>query len=100
MLDIPRGRFVPPHIPAPTKPLTLLQTARLSRRNALSTIPALAYRTRILSGTTGFRWHLIMSPDANKRIFLDNVDNYPKSKIAMRLLEPAIGKSIFTSHGE
>ncbi|MCI4662916.1 MAG: cytochrome P450 [Neomegalonema sp.] len=101
MLDHPaRAKFRPPHVKPPTRPLSLWETARMSRQNALSTIPEIAYSSRILSGKTGFRWHIVCSPDANRQVLLDNVENYPKSRITQRILEPAIGRSIFTSHGE
>ncbi len=92
--------FVPAHVKPVTKPLSLPEIAIRARRNALETMPALAYRQPIVSGRTFSRWHFVTGPEALKRVLLDNVDNYPKSPMTQRLLKPAIGVSIFTSEGD
>lgn len=95
----PRG-FVPVHVRPVTKPLSLPEIAIRARRNALETMPALAYRQPIVSGRTFSRWHIVADPEALRRVLLDNVENYPKSPMTQRLLKPAIGVSIFTSEGD
>ena len=92
--------FVPVHVRPVTKPLSLPEIAIRARRNALETMPALAYRQPIVSGRTFTRWHIVTDPEALRRILLDNVDNYPKSRMTQRLLKLAIGVSIFTSEGD
>ncbi len=73
---------------------------RAARNNVLSIIPAIAYTQPIVSGSTGpARWHMIQSPEGMRRIFLDNVDNYPKSEVMIRMLRPAVGRSLFTAEG-
>ncbi len=47
----------------------------------------------------GARWHMVQDPVALKRIFLDNVQAYPKSEVMNRMLRPAVGNSLFTSEG-
>ena len=42
---------------------------------------------------------MVQDPGALRRIFVDNVDNYPKSETMLRMLRPAIGDSLFTSEG-
>ena len=42
---------------------------------------------------------MVQGPEGLKRIFLDNVDNYPKSEVMIRMLRPAVGYSLFTSEG-
>jgi cytochrome P450 len=91
---------IPPTVAPPPRPLSLFQTVRAARRNVLEVIPALAFRRPIVSGRLGARWHMVQDPDALRRVFLDNVDNYPKSEVMLRMLRPAVGNSLFTSDGE
>lgn len=44
-------------------------------------------------------YHVIAEPDAIGRIFLDNVDNYPKPPLVLRMLSPVLRESLFTAHG-
>ncbi len=90
----------PPTIRPPTEPLSLLQTIRAARRNVLELIPELAYKQPIVSGRMGARWHMVQDPVSLRRIFLDNVENYPKSEVMVRMLRPAVGDSLFTSEGD
>jgi cytochrome P450 len=77
-----------------------LQTIRASRRNVLEIIPAMAYRQPMVSGRLGARWHMVQDPGALRRIFLENVANFPKAEVMIRMLRPAVGNSLFTSDGE
>lgn len=96
-----RATSFPPAVAPPARPLSALETIRAARRNVLEIIPALSYRRPIVSGRFGrARWHMVQDPAALRRIFLDNVDNYPKSEIMLRMLRPAVGNSLFTSGGE
>jgi cytochrome P450 len=70
-----------------------------SRRNVLAIIPELATRQPMVSGKTGIRWHMVMDPGAIRRMLLENLDNYPKSKTTKNLLRPAIGESMFIAEG-
>jgi cytochrome P450 len=91
---------LPPTVSPPARPLTRLETLRAARRNVLEVIPALAYRQPIVSGSLSARWHMVQEPGALRRIFLENVDNYPKSEVMLRMLRPAVGNSLFTSDGD
>ncbi|HTI87139.1 MAG TPA: cytochrome P450 [Alphaproteobacteria bacterium] len=93
-------RGFPPHIVPPSRPLSLFETIRAAKTNVLEIIPGLAYRQPIVSGRFGVRWHMVQDPGGLRRIFLDNVDNYPKSEVMLRMLRPAVGDSLFTSEGE
>ena len=42
---------------------------------------------------------MVQDPGALRRIFVENVENYPKSEVMLRMLRPAIGDSLFTSEG-
>ncbi len=53
----------------------------------------------MVSGRTGKRWHMVMDPAALRRIFKDNLANYPRSEVTRLILEPAIGQSMFVAEG-
>ena len=46
------------------------------------------------------RMFIVNDPAGIKRIYLDNVENYTKTPVARRLLEPALGRGLLTMHGE
>ena len=92
--------FIPPRITPPERPLSPFQALKAARENVLGIIPSLAYVQPMLSGRLGSRWHMVQDPGALKRIFLDNVENYPKSEVMLRMLRPAVGESLFTVEGE
>jgi len=96
--DLPRTE--PPRIVPTGRALSLMETLRAARRNVLEIIPALAFVQPIVSGRLGSRWHMVQDPSALRRIFLDNVEDYPKSEVMLRMLRPAVGDSLFTSEGE
>ena len=89
MLDT--TKVLPPTVAPPTRPLSILQSIRAARRNVLEIIPELAYRQPMLSGRMGSRWHMVQNPGALRRVLLDNVENYPKSEVMLRMLRPAVG---------
>jgi len=92
--------FTPPTVTPPPRPLGVLASALAARRNALNIIPDFAYDVPILTGKTGpSRWHMVQGPEGLRRIFLENVDNYPKSEVMIRMLRPAVGSSLFTAEG-
>jgi cytochrome P450 len=96
----PRPLFVPPTVTPPGRPLGVLASVRAVRGNVLNIIPAISYTQPIVTGTTGpARWHMVQGPEGMRRIFLDNVGNYPKSEVMIRMLRPAVGASLFTAEG-
>ena len=98
MLDT--AKVLPPTVAPPTRPLSILQSIRAARRNVLELIPDLAYRQPMVSGRMGARWHMVQDPGALRRVLLDNIENYPKSEVMLRMLRPAVGDSLFTSEGD
>jgi len=82
-----------------TKPMSILQSLGSARRNLLSILPDIATRQPIVSGKTGIRWHMVMDPDALRRILRDKLADYPKSGVTKSLLRPAIGNSLFIAEG-
>ncbi|MGB1096726.1 MAG: cytochrome P450, partial [Paracoccaceae bacterium] len=77
----------PARVPLVTEPMTLLQSLAAARRNVLSIIPDIATRQPMVSGKTGKRWHMVMDPDALRRMLLEKVDDYPKSLVTKNLLK-------------
>ncbi len=96
--DMEQSSF-PARVPLVTEPMTLLQSLTAARRNVLSIIPDIATRQPMVSGKTGKRWHMVMDPDALRRMLLEKVDDYPKSLVTKNLLKPAIGESLFIAEG-
>ncbi|WP_164933067.1 cytochrome P450 [Tropicibacter alexandrii] len=90
---------VPVKVPLVTQPMGFWGSLQASRRNILSIIPQIAVKQPMVSGRTGRRWHMVMDPGANRRILLENLDNYPKSLVTKNLLKPAIGESLFIAEG-
>ncbi len=94
-------RFRPPTVAPPGAPLGVLASLRAVRRNVLNVLPAIAFTQPVVTGTTGpARWHMVQGAEGMRRVFLDNVGNYPKSEVMIRMLRPAVGASLFTSEGD
>ena len=91
--------FTPVSVPLVTEPMGILQSLSAARKNVLSIIPEIATRQPMVSGKTGKRWHMVMDPDALRRILLEKVEDYPKSLVTKNLLRPAIGDSLFIAEG-
>ena len=89
----------PARVPLARRPLGILGSAVTARRNVLELIPELAVRQPMVSGTLGIRWHMVMDPDALRRVLKDRVEDYPKSTVTRLILEPAIGDSLFIAEG-
>jgi len=90
---------LPVHAVLATEPLGLFGSLKAARSNLLSILPELAVRQPMVSGRTGLRWHMVMDPGAIRRILLEKVDDYPKSKATKNILRPAIGDSLFIAEG-
>ncbi len=89
----------PARVPLTNTPLGVWGSLQAGRRNVLELIPEIATRAPIISGRTGKRWHMVMAPEALRRILRENVENYPKSLVTKLILEPAIGESLFIAEG-
>lgn len=93
------ARQAPVQVPLVTEPLGIFGSLRNARRNVLELIPELATHVPIVSGRTGKRWHMVMDPEANRRVLRDAVEDYPKSDVTKMILRPAIGDSLFVAEG-
>ena len=89
----------PVAVPLVREPWGLLRSLSEARKNVLSIIPDIATKQPIVSGKTGVRWHMLMDPDAIRRVLLEELENYPKSDVTKNLLRPAIGESLFIAEG-
>ncbi len=93
------AKLYPPQVPLVTEAWNVWQSLTAARRNILELIPEIALHQPIVSGKMGRRWHMVMDPDALKRILLEKVDDYPKSDVTKNILRPAIGESLFVAEG-
>lgn len=92
--------LLPAQVPLATQPLGVWGSLQAGRRNVLELIPEIATHAPIISGRTGKRWHMVMDPEALRRILRDRVEDYPKSTVTKQILEPAIGDSLFVAEGQ
>ncbi|MDP5307163.1 cytochrome P450 [Paracoccus spongiarum] len=90
---------LPARVALATRPVGILETVMIARRNVLSIIPELALRQPIVSGTTGIRWHMVMDPESLRQILKERVEDYPKSVTTKLILKPAVGESLFVAEG-
>ena len=93
---VPRLPVRPPHVSGQAP---LLQAYAMSQRNLLELIPREAFDEWIISGANPARFHLVMQPEAIRRILQTRVEDYPKSDVAQALLRPAIGDSMLMAEG-
>ena len=101
MPDAPQDTSrLPVHVDLHSVPLNMWQTLRAARRNLLDIIPRQTTEETIISGKTGRPWHIIMDPDAIRRVVLQELDAYPKSDITKVLFRPAVGDSLFIAEGD
>ncbi|MGH1467020.1 MAG: cytochrome P450 [Cognatishimia sp.] len=90
---------LPAHVALHKKPLGLFASLKAARNNLLDILPYIAVKQPMVSGKTGLRWHMVMDPEAIRRILLEKLDDYPKSDATKNLLRPAIGESMFVAEG-
>lgn len=98
-IPTPTQVTLPAHVPLVREPWSMLKSLRAARKNLLSILPDIATRQPMVSGKTGRRWHMVMDPDAIRRMLLERVEDYPKSLVTKNLLRPAIGDSLFIAEG-
>jgi cytochrome P450 len=86
---------------APTKPLSFLAALRVMSDNPLATIPVAAYEQPLWEAKSLFGNQLLVSDPAGiKRVLLENVANYPKTALDVRILSTAFGDGLLTSDGD
>jgi cytochrome P450 len=86
---------------APAKRLSFFAALRAMNDNPLATIPVAAYEQPMWEAKSMFGNQLLVSDPAGiKRILLDNVANYPKLALDVRILSTAFGDGLLTSDGD
>ncbi|MCG7494223.1 cytochrome P450 [Thalassobius sp. Cn5-15] len=90
---------LPVHVPLVREPWGMLRSLKAARENLLTILPEIATRQPMVSGRTGRRWHMVMEPEALRRVLLERIEDYPKSLVTKNLLRPAIGDSLFIAEG-
>ena len=61
-------RPLPARVALINRPVGLLRSLAMARRNVLSIIPELAVKQPMVSGKMGKRWHMVMDPTAIREI--------------------------------
>jgi cytochrome P450 len=100
MPDGQMPREYPAKVELVSRVMSIWETLRIARKNLIEIIPHVATKQPIVTGKTGIiRWHMVMDPEANRRILKDKLDIYPKSDVTKNILRPAIGDSMFVAEG-
>jgi cytochrome P450 len=99
-----RARAAPPELAgpkAPAKRLSFFAAVRAMNANPFTAIPVAAYEQPFWQGSRLLGNQLLVSDPAGiKRILLDNVANYPKTALDVRILGTAFGDGLLTSAGD
>ncbi len=93
--------FRPPFAKRNAKPLSAIGIIAALARNPVELWSNFHFELPIAMGKTLFGWRAVVSdPAAVRRIFLDNVANYRKDAVQLRLLRPGLGTGILTAEGD
>src|SRR6516165_8795941 len=99
-----RAATRPPELAGPKPPakrLSFLAALRAMNDNPFATIPLVAYLQPIWEARGMFGHQLLVSDPAGiKHVLLDNVANYPKTALDIRILSTAFGDGLLTSDGD
>jgi cytochrome P450 len=93
-----------PILAGPRRPegrVSFRQFLRVIRENTLATYPPEEFSEDIIVRQLLWRRTFIVNePGAIRHVLLDNAQNYQKSEIGRRILEPGLGRGLLTSEGE
>ncbi len=93
--------FRPPAPKPHEGPIGSLATIRALWRNPLEVWTRAHFEEPILIGRTVLGVRAVVSdPQAVRRVFLDNVANYRKDALQLRVLRPGLGTGLLTAEGE
>jgi unspecific monooxygenase len=93
-------------IPLPVPPVaprrrTQLESLLVLRRNVLELWGELAYTEKIILGRfLGRDQIMVNDPDAIRHVLIDNWENYERSQVTKRVLQPLLGRGLFLAEGE
>jgi cytochrome P450 len=86
---------------APAQRLSFFAALAAMKDNPLATVPVMAYEQPIWEAKSMFGNQVVVSDPAGiKRILLDNVANYPKAPLDVRILSTAFGDGLLSSDGD
>jgi cytochrome P450 len=85
----------------PARPLSTLAMLRTVARNSVSALDEELFDTLVVPRRYLWRWVFFVSDPAGiKRVFLDNVDNYPRYRYIRRLFQAGLGTGSLGTEGE
>jgi len=94
-------RLVPPAPLVPPRALPLRAFLRAIRTNALTIWPEAAYTQDLfVQRSLGRTYALINSPEAIRRVLVDNTENYRRTPATIRILRPITGDGLLLSEGD
>jgi cytochrome P450 len=101
-IPVERGtQLVPPFPAAAPENLTGFALARVLRANGLRIWPERAYHADVFQRRFfGRSTVLLNSPDAIRRVLIDNHENYGRTRATIRVLKPLLGDGLFISEGQ
>jgi cytochrome P450 len=95
------SHFRPPSARRNKKPLSAIGILAALARNPVEIWSDFHFEHPVLIGKTFFGWRAVVSdPAAVRRVFLDNVANYRKDEVQLRILRPGLGSGLLTVDGE
>ena len=95
-----RPRLVPPVPVPPERELPILPFIRKMRTNGIECWPKAAYELPVFRRRVLGKTRLTVSePEAVRRVFVDNAENYVRSPISIRMLQPMLGQGLLLSAG-
>src|SRR5881275_518998 len=93
-----------PRPPAPrprTAPLGPLGLYRALRVNAITAWRAEAYEEPVIADRNMLGGYVLLNdPDLIRRVLVDNAANYPKDRLQLEKLTPAVGRGLLTADRE
>ena len=93
--------FRPPSAPRHKGPMSTVGILAALARNPIEIWSDFHFEHPILIGKTFFGVRAVVSdPAAVRRVFLDNVANYRKDPVQLRVLKPGLGNGLLTADGE
>jgi cytochrome P450 len=101
-IPVERGTpLVPPFPAAAPEDLSGFALARVLRVNGLRVWPERAYHADLFERRFfGRTTVLLNSPDAVRRVLIDNHENYGRTRATIRVLKPLLGDGLFISEGQ
>lgn len=90
--------FIPPAITPPDCQLPFFAALRAMLDNPMEAWPRAIYEEPVyVPPRADFRRIYLCEPHALKRVFLDEVEEFPKSPLAQKLLTPMLGQGLVTA---